>query len=176
MRLSGKQIIPLLLLLFLAMPLQARAPETELVRIDGIKQPMSDYIGQGQWVIVNVWSPSCSFCVQELPHVKTFRKQNPDIPVIGVTVDYPSFEYGKLNVIENFLRRYPLDYPLFLADIDSASDVIGNRLVGIPLIAIFHPNGEVVARWPGNIDVREIEEFIANYDDYLHGDDLFGGF
>ena len=169
-------MIPSLWLLLVTLQVQAGGPDTELIRIDGVKQPMSDYIGQGQWVIVNVWSPSCSFCVQELPHVKRFRKQNPDIPVLGVTVDYPSFEYGKLNVIENFLKRYPLDYPLFLADKDSAADVIGNRLVGIPLIAIFHPNGDVVARWPGKIDVREIEDFIANYDDYLHEGDLFGEF
>lgn len=172
------QFRTLLFLLLLAIqPLTVvGTPDTRLVRVDGVTKSMSEYIGQGQWVIVNVWSPSCTACVVELPQIRQFRTRNPGIPVIGVTVDFPSFEYGKIEVIKSFLERNPLDYPIFLADIDSASDVIGNRLVGIPLIAIFHPNGDVVARWPGTIDVREIEDFIANYDDYLLGDELFEDF
>jgi thiol-disulfide isomerase/thioredoxin len=169
-------LVSYLVAVFLYLPVNANAPDTRLVRIDGVEQSMSDYIGQGKWVIVNVWSPSCSFCVQELPHVEKFRRDHTDVTVMGITLDYPSFGYGKIDIIREFLENHPLDYPIFLADIDQASEVIGNRLVGIPLIAIFHPDGEVLARWPGNIDVNEIEEFMQNYEDYTPEESLLRDF
>ena len=63
------------------------------------------------------------------------------------------------------MKEYPQDYPIFLADIDQVSKLIGMRLVGIPLIALFNPEGKPVARWPGEIEIDEIEKFIANYEE-----------
>ena len=37
------------------------------------------------------------------------------------------------------------------------------RLVGTPLIALFNPEGKPVARWPGEIEINEIEKFITDY-------------
>ena len=168
--------LPALLLIF-SLSVRANAPDIELQRVNGEKQPMSDYIGRGKWVVINVWSPTCSACVRELPHLESFRKKHEDnVIVLGLTIDYPSFAYGRIDIINDFLKKQPLHYPLFLADLKLASAVIGNRLVAIPLIAIFHPDGKVLARWPGNIDTREIEDFMANYKDYVPDDDLSSGF
>ncbi len=52
---------------------------------------------------------------------------------------------------------------MFLADIEQVSDLIGMRLVGIPLVALFNPEGKPVARWPGEIEIDEIEKFIVNF-------------
>jgi len=153
----------------IALPLVSSAATSVVLEdVHGHRQAMSDYIGHGKWVIVNVWSPSCTFCVQELPHVEQLnaRHRNDNVIVLGVTLDYPSFGYGRMEVIRNFLSHHPLDYPVFLADLDSASKLIGHRLVGIPLTAIFHPDGRVLARWPGNINVDEIEDFMRHYKDY----------
>ncbi len=156
---------------------RATGPDVKLMRIDGIEQSLTDYIGQGKWVVVNVWSPTCTACVTELPELERFEKKHRgNITVLGVTIDFPSFEYGKIDIIKRFLRHHPLEYPLFLADLESASDVIGNRLVGIPLTAIFHPDGKAVARWPGYIDIDEIEEFMENYSKYYADDELTEGF
>jgi hypothetical protein len=94
------------------------------------------------------------------------RNRDDGVIVLGVTIDFPSFGYGRADVIESFLAGHPLDYPLFLADMESASQLIGHRLVAIPLTAIFHPDGRVLARWPGNIHVAELEAFLENYEDY----------
>ena len=151
----------------------AANPPVELMRIDGVTQPMSDYIGHGKWVVINVWSPTCSACVKELPSLEKFRaKHAADTIVLGVTLDFPSFGYGRADIIEDFLKSHPLDYPIFLADLDLTAAVIGNRLVAIPLIAIFHPDGRVLARWPGYIDINEIEEFMRTYKDYVPNDNL----
>ena len=157
-----------ILLLFSVTPsIKADALDMRLVNISGTDELMSDYIGKGKWVVVNVWSPSCSACVIELPTIKTFIERNPNIPVVGITLDFPSFGYGKLDVLQDFVRENPLDYPLFLADINQASELIGRWLVGIPLIAIYHPDGRPLVRWPGVIEIDQIEDYIKNYKEEL---------
>ena len=151
------------LILLVSLPIKADVLDMRLMNITGVEEPMSNYIGNGQWVLVNVWSPTCSACVIELPQIKKFIARNPDVPVLGVTLDFPSFAYGKMDVVRDFVTQNPLDYPLFLADMDQASQLIGRWLVGIPLVAIYHPDGRPLVRWPGVIEVDEIEQYIKNY-------------
>ncbi len=162
------------LMLLVALPANANPPNMRLVNISGIEEPLSHYIGKGQWVVVNIWSPTCTACVIELPQIKKFIARNPQIPMLGVTLDFPSFEYGKIDILRDFVKRTPLDYPLFLADIDQASQLIGRRLTGIPSIAIFHPDGRALVTWPGVVEIAEIEKFIKNYAD--NADPLSEGF
>lgn len=164
----------ILLLLLTAQPAPAAAAEVELVRVDdGRKQPLSDYLGQGKWVLINVWSPTCSACVRELPEIEAFRRKHADdVQILGLTIDFPSFGYGRMDIIKEFLQTTPLQYPLFLADIELASRVIGNWLIAIPLMAIVHPDGRVLARWPGYVDTNEIEDFMQNYEQYTQDDEL----
>jgi len=173
MRRYGIHLIVFLLTGLLPLSVSAdQVPDVKLEHLDGDMRPVTDYVGQGNWAIINVWSPSCSACVAELPTIRKFRNLHPEVDVIGVTIDFPSFGYGKRDVTLNFLEDSPLDYPIFLADMDLASEVIGNRLVAIPLIAIVNPEGEVLARWPGVIEIAEIEEFMANHDEYTTDDPL----
>lgn len=59
------------------------------MNITGVEEPMNKYIGKGQWVVVNSWSPTCSSCVIELPQIKSFIKQNPDVPRVRSNVGLP---------------------------------------------------------------------------------------
>lgn len=163
-------------LVLVCAPVQATATDITLERLEGGRESLANTIGQGEWVVVNVWSPTCQACVIELPQIRQFRREHPDIPFIGVTIDFPSFGYGKRGVTQAFLEDHPLDYPLYLADMEQASGLIDKRLVAIPLIAIFHPDGRPVARWPGEIKPGEIMDFINNFDDYQMNDNLTDGF
>tara|TARA_R110000782_G_scaffold24736_10_gene64263 strand:- start:2441 stop:2956 length:516 start_codon:yes stop_codon:yes gene_type:complete len=151
------------ILLLASLSANANPPDMRLVNISGIEEPLSKHIGKGQWVVVNIWSPTCSACIIELPRIKKFIARNPEVPMLGVTLDFPSFEYGKIDILRDFVKRTPLDYPLFLADIDLASQLIGHRLTGVPSIAIFHPDGRALVTWPGVVEIDEIEKYIANY-------------
>ncbi len=157
------QIVLISLLLLMPLSIKADALNMSLVNIDGIEVPLNSHIGKGQWVVVNTWSPTCSACVTELPQIRTFIKRNPDVPLLGVTLDFPSFGYGKMDILREFIKQEPLDYPLFLADIEQASEVIGRWLVGIPSMTIFHPDGRPLVTWPGVVEIDEIEKFIANF-------------
>jgi thiol-disulfide isomerase/thioredoxin len=156
-----------LIALFLLLPLSVKsdALSMSLVNLAGEEEALSNHIGNGQWVVVNTWSPTCSACVADLPVIKKFISRNPNVPVLGVTLDFPSFGYGKMDVLQEYLKTDPLDYPLFLADIEQASEVIGRWLVGIPSITIFHPDGRALVTWPGVVEIDEIEKYIADYKD-----------
>jgi AhpC/TSA family protein len=168
-----RTIIISFILLF-PLSIKADALSMSLVNLAGIEEPLNNYIGKGKWVVINTWSPTCSACVIDLPKVKSFIARNPDVPVLGVTLDFPSFGYGKMDILQEFLKKEPLDYPLFLADVEQASEVIGRWLVGIPSMTIFHPDGRSLVTWPGVVEVDEIEKYIKNYKE--ESDILTGGF
>jgi AhpC/TSA family len=157
------RIILISFFLLLPLSIKADALNMSLVNLAGKEEALSNHIGKGQWVVVNTWSPTCSACVTELPQIRTFIKRNPDIPMLGITLDFPSFGYGKMDVLKEFIKKEPLDYPLFLADIEQASEVIGRWLVGIPSMTIFHPDGRALVTWPGVVEIDEIEKYIADY-------------
>ncbi len=157
------RILLISLLLTLPLILKAEAVKMSLENLNGEQEALNNYIGNGQWVVINSWSPTCSACVIELPQIREFMKRNPDIPMLGITLDFPSFGYGKMDILREFIKREPLDYPLFLADIEQASEVIGRRLVGIPSMTIFHPDGRPLVTWPGIVEIDEIEKYIKNF-------------
>ncbi len=162
-----KMIRIILISLFLMLPLSIKADalSISLVNLAGEDEALNNHIGKGQWVVVNTWSPTCSACVIELPQIRKFIERNPDVPMLGVTLDFPSFGYGKMDILQEFIKKEPLDYPLFLADIEQASEVIGRWLVGIPSMTIFHPDGRPLVTWPGVVEIDEIEKFIKDYKD-----------
>lgn len=157
------RILLISLLLALPLSLKAEAVKMSLENLNGEKEALNNYIGNGQWVVINTWSPTCSACVIELPQIREFIERNPGIPMLGITLDFPSFGYGKMDILREFIKKEPLDYPLFLAGIEQASAVIGRRLVGIPSMTIFHPDGRPLVTWPGVVEIDEIEKYIKNY-------------
>ena len=164
-----------IVVLILAVSLQNACSDTQalpkLEGMDGKYHAMSEYIGQGKWVLVNIWSPTCTWCLRELPKIEQFHQQHQaEITTLGVTLDYPSFEYGKMDIVREFLEFNPLNYPVFLADLDLAAALIGKPLVGIPQTTLFHPDGRVVARWAGDIETSDLEQFIAEFGEKYHED------
>ena len=67
---------PILITLILLISLSANAnpPDMRLVNISGTEESLSNHIGKGQWVVVNIWSPTCSACVIELPQIKKIHR------------------------------------------------------------------------------------------------------
>ena len=37
--------------------------------LDGKKHSLDEYIGNGKWVVVNIWSTSCPYCRNELSQI-----------------------------------------------------------------------------------------------------------
>ena len=145
---------------------QADTPDVTLEDLQGNHHNISEYIGHGKWTLVNVWSPTCIQCVVEMPDLNKFhlKHRETDATVLGITIDYPSFEYGKKDLAEAFIKKYNITFPILMGDQDLASKVSGKHLKAIPTTYFFHPEGKLVARWPGIVKKEELEEFIQQYE------------
>jgi len=157
----SKMIRTLLPWLLLLPGAWAQAGEVQSLKdLDGKAHLLSEYIGQGRWLVVNVWSPNCPFCRLELPDLGEFHDahQQQDARVLGVTIDFPSYGYPDVGVIRAFASDYFVEFPLLLADQGMASRFVGQPVSGIPVSFIYRPDGSLAARWDGVIKPDDLDK------------------
>jgi thiol:disulfide interchange protein DsbD len=97
----------------------------------------------GHVVVVNFWATWCVPCVAEIPGFNRvyheFGLQG--VVVLGVAMD----DEGK-QVVEPFLKKHPIDYPVALGS-DALADKFG--LEGYPVTLVFDRSGKQVKRFDG---------------------------
>jgi thiol-disulfide isomerase/thioredoxin len=138
------------------------AYDISLNSIDDSRHKLSDYIGHGQWVVLNIWGTRCPPCREEMPELVSFHdthKNNNGI-VVGIAIDFPSYGYANKVEVTNFADDYLIDFPLLLSDA-TITDKIGlGRLDGLPSTYLFDPDGNVVGMQVGAITKKILEDFI----------------
>lgn len=157
-----QRLFPFLLVLLL--PPWSLAAETELTGLDQQSHRLSEYIGKGQWVVLNVWSPWCPPCRQELPGLVDFHHahRDRDAMVLGVAIDFPSFGYPDPDKVQGFVSHYFIDLPVLLADSTRVAELTGQSLSLIPVSFIYAPDGRLVARWNGMINRAAIDRIMRD--------------
>ena len=162
-----KKIFVLYLLLLPCM-VNAAALDTLLGGLDGKQHALNDYIGKGKWVVVNVWGTDCAYCRAELDALTDFheRHQDKDAMVIGLTLDWPTFEFPDKEQLSGFALDYFVEYPLMMVDAELASKVIGKPVNMIPLTFFYNPKGDLVLRLNGLVTSAQLEKVIK--DDSVH--------
>lgn len=136
----------------------------KLLGLDGAAHALSDYVGRGQWVMVNVWSPGCPHCLVELPTLRSFHRGNDAAAmVLGIAVHYPGFGYPDRDAVNAFAIEHDINFPLLLADRKGVSAFVGSHVDVVPLTFAFHPDGRMVARWHGVITLPDIDEIIRDF-------------
>ena len=135
-----------------------------LVGLDGANHTLSEYVGRGQWVMLNVWSPGCGHCLDELPTLRSFHENNSfGAMVLGVAVAYPGFGYPDSEQLSAFAAENKVNFPVLLADRALASDFVGSYVDVIPITLASHPDGRMVAKWHGVITLVDINEIIRDF-------------
>jgi thiol-disulfide isomerase/thioredoxin len=141
------------------------ALDTKIKRIDGTEHTLSEYIGKGKWVVLNIWGTRCPPCREEVPELVRFHDEHKDSDaiVIGIAIDFPSYGFAKKQEVINFADDYLIDFPLFLSDSTITEKIGLGRLEALPTTYLFNPNGQVVGMQVGGITKAILESFISKH-------------
>ena len=110
------------------------------VKYDGRSTKLSDYVGHGQYVLIDFWASWCGPCRAEIPNLMAVYQKYKDqgLMVVGIASwDKPE---ASLKAIEEDGVSYP--------QIINAQDIATNayNIGGIPHIILFAPDGTILAR------------------------------
>lgn len=128
----------------------------------GKMQRLDQYIGQGKWVVLNIWGPGCPPCREEMPDLVRFHDKHVehDAMVVGIAIDFPGYGYADKTKVIEFAEEYLIDFPLLLSDA-SISERLGlGMLQGLPTTYIYSPEGEVVGMQVGAITEKILDNFL----------------
>ena len=110
----------------------------ELETLDGEPVHFSDYVGKGDYVLVDFWAPWCGPCRQAMPELQSVVKKYKKLKVIGIAVN------DKLETIKQSANNLGITWPVL-----SDKAVVSGRLYGfnaIPFMMLFGPDGTIIAR------------------------------
>ena len=130
--------------------------------IDDSEHALTEYIGQGKWVVLNIWGTRCPPCREEMPELVNFHDDHKDTDgvVVSIAIDFPSYGYAKKHEVINFAEDYLIDFSILLSDSTITEKIGLGRLEGLPTTYVFTPDGKLVGLQVGGITKIIIENFI----------------
>ena len=133
-----------------------------LKSIDDSEHKLSEYIGKGKWVVLNIWGTRCPPCREEMPELVSFHDEHKDDDaiVIAIAIDFPSYGYANKDEVIAFAEDYLIDFPVLISDSRITEKTGLGRLEGLPTTYLFNPGGDVVGVQVGMITKNILESFI----------------
>ena len=159
-------LYPTLLALLMLLSSNANAGlaglDVSLKSIDSSQHKLSEYIGQGKWVVLNIWGTRCPPCREEMPELVRFHDEHneDDAIVVGIAIDFPSYGYAKRHEVASFADDYLIDFPVLLSDARITGKLGLDPLQGLPTTYIYSPEGKVVGMQVGGVTQDLLEKFI----------------
>lgn len=110
------------------------------VELDGKTTRLSDYVGKGNYALVDFWASWCGPCRQEIPNLIEAYNQYKDkgLVVLGVAT------WDKVEDTKQAIEELHIPYPQILNAQKIGSDAYG--IQGIPEIILFSPDGTILER------------------------------
>ncbi|MCG7342996.1 thiol-disulfide oxidoreductase ResA [Sporosarcina sp. ACRSL] len=112
-----------------------KAPDFELVDLEGNKHRLSDYKGQG--VFLNFWGTWCPPCKREMPYIEdqyqAFKEKG--VHVLSVNI-------GESNLkVDTFRDQYDLTFPIVIDKTKDVRDLY--NIVPLPTTFLIDKDGKI---------------------------------
>ncbi|MDP8236373.1 MAG: TlpA disulfide reductase family protein [Candidatus Erginobacter occultus] len=130
-----------------------KAPHFELENFSGGRVRLSDY--RGKVVLLNFWATWCPPCVTETPDFvnlyKNYRERG--LVILGVSLDQ-----NPRAVLQPFIRKHKIEYPILLADRRVTNDYGG--ITSIPTTFLIDREGIIREQYVGYQPKSVVEKAI----------------
>ena len=110
-----------------------------------------------KYLVVNFWATWCSPCLKEIPAFVEFYKENSGhVEILGL-----DFEPVNIELINEFVERFSINYPLILyTHINDSEYTKFGEIVGMPTTLIYSPDGELLQTFMGEITIEDLKKYI----------------
>ncbi|MFV2056226.1 MAG: peroxiredoxin family protein [Thiohalomonadales bacterium] len=155
---TWKIILPTLVLLLVSFPVLSGT----LSDFSGKQKSISDYSGNGKWLVVMLWASDCHVCNQEAGAYVKFHQQHADkdAQILGVSLDGKA----KFSDAEKFIKRHKLNFPNLIGEPETVASIYteltGEQWIGTPTFLVYNPKGELLGAQVGAVPTEVIEGFI----------------
>ncbi|MFE5322651.1 redoxin domain-containing protein [Paenibacillus sp. NPDC056579] len=132
-----------------------RAPDFELLTLDGQKVKLSDF--RGKKVLINFWATWCPPCRIEMPIMQQFYSQQKDNNVVILSVDATHTELNS-SIVESFVNHWGLTFPVVL----DADGQVGKtyQVAAYPATYTLDENGIIRKKHQGAMDEEMLKKAI----------------
>lgn len=143
-------------------PLQGKqAPDFTLPLMNGTDEQLRLADFKGQVVLLNFWASNCPPCHDEAPLLQDvwtkLQTQDQEVVLIGINI----YDLGEEEA-NAFLQTYGITYPNVRAT--DSTVAISYGTTGQPETFLIDTQGDVVARWQGELRDENVRGLLANMD------------
>ena len=131
------------------------APNVILPDAQGVDHRADEFIGQGRWMVVAIWSADCAICQREIPTLAFFHDEHKgkDADVVGVVID----TVAERERVRRFIDEQGLNFPNLIAAPRDVAHFGGGAFSGTPTYLLFSPKGELRFKHVGSLDAMALE-------------------
>ena len=140
------------------MPWYESVPELSFSLTDTKGDIFTEKNTRGKYLVINFWATWCTPCLKEIPAFVKFYEENSDhVEILGL-----DFEPVDLEIINDYVGRFSINYPIVLYNEDNDSEYSNfGEIIGMPTTQIYSPEGELLHTFMGEITIDDLSKFIV---------------